>query len=134
VGVHPHEAREFAGQAEEVRALLEEDKVVAVGEIGLDFYRDLAPREVQLDALREQLRWAEEKQLPVSLHNREADATLMPLLRQASVTVVLHCFGGGESLAREAVAAGHFISFAGNLTFPRAEGLRQLARSLPEDR
>jgi TatD DNase family protein len=134
VGIHPHEAREFDGEAEAVRSLLQERKVVAVGEVGLDFYRGSDSRDLQLDAFRAQLQWASECGLPTSIHNRLADAVILQELRTSGVLAVLHCFSGGREMAAEALEGGHYVSFAGNVTYPRAGELRELARDIPEDR
>jgi TatD DNase family protein len=133
LGVHPHEAHRFQQEAKEVEALLGGDKVVAVGEIGLDYYRGGASREEQLDAFREQVCWACERHLPVSVHNRSADGDVMEVLAGIPVTAVLHCFTGDWTLASAALAAGHFLSFAGNLTYPKAGLLRQVAAQVPLD-
>lgn len=134
VGVHPHEAARFAEERERVHALLTEDGVVAVGEIGLDFYRDWVPAETQLEAFREQLRWAREHDLPASIHNRAADGTILDEIRAAGARAVLHCFSGEWETAAAALDLGCAISFAGNVTFPRADSLRETAQRVPLDR
>jgi TatD DNase family protein len=134
VGIHPHETAKFATQAATVRALLVERKVVAVGEIGLDYQRGSETREAQMESFREQLNWAREACLPVSVHNRGADQDILAELRPSGVDAVLHCFSGTVGLAREAVRAGHWVSFAGNVTFPKASELRDVAAAVPRDR
>ncbi len=134
VGVHPHRAASFRSQASDVYALLTADKVVAVGEIGLDYLRDDAPRSEQREAFAEQLRWAEEHQLPVSIHNRGADSEVASALSLRRVTAVLHCFSDAPALLQSALGEGHYISFAGNLTFPKARALRSVAGAVPLDR
>lgn len=132
VGVHPHRAGTFEEDGEGVRALLCAAKVVAVGEIGLDFQRGVD--ENQIDVFRRQLEWAAKAGLPVSVHNRNADGEVMRLLRHSGLKAVLHCFSGTPEYAREALNAGFSVSFAGNLTFPRADTLRAVAASIPVDR
>lgn len=132
VGIHPHEARTFGADGDAVRHLLESEKVVAVGEIGLDYYRERSSREEQMTAFRSQLEWACERNLPVSVHNRDADEDTMRVLHGAT-RVVLHCFSGSDAMAHEAVGRGYKLSFAGNLTFPKSERLRQVAKWLPDE-
>lgn len=134
VGVHPHEAGRFEEEKECVRALLTEDKVVAVGEIGLDYFRSAAPREVQIGAFRTQLLWARERGLPVSVHNREADADVLGEIEASGCAAILHCFSGTLATAEAALGLGCYISFAGNVTFPRSDALREVAARVPIDR
>ncbi len=134
VGVHPYQAASFRSQASDVYALLNADKVVAVGEIGLDYLRDDAPRSEQREAFAEQLRWAEEHHLPVSIHNRGADSDVVGALSLRRVTAVLHCFSDAPALLQSVLGEGHYISFAGNLTFPKAQALRSMAGAVPLDR
>ncbi len=134
VGIHPHQAASFRSQASDVHALLNADKVVAVGEIGLDYLREHAPRSEQREAFAEQLRWAEEHNLPVSIHNREADSDVIAALCLRRVTAVLHCFSDAPAMLQSALGEGHYISFAGNLTFKKAQALRSVARTVPLDR
>jgi len=134
VGVHPHEADRFEDEAEGVRALLRESKVVAVGEIGLDYYRKVVDKDRQMMAFREQARWARDAGLPASVHNREADADVLEVLSETGARGVLHCFSGSWAFARAALDAGLFLSFAGNLTYPKAADLRDVAAQAPGDR
>jgi TatD DNase family protein len=137
-GVHPHEAK-LATEAvyDELRGLANERRIVAVGEIGLDFHYDHSPREVQREAFRRQLRLAREVGLPVIIHTREADDETSGLLEEEGAGEtggVIHCFTGGLELARRALALGFFISFSGIAAFPRAEGIQEVARTMPLDR
>jgi TatD DNase family protein len=134
VGIHPHEAQTFKQDADRLRALLSHPKVVAVGEIGLDYYRSTASRENQQKAFRQQLGWARTEGLPVSVHNRAADSDVLTLLIEAQVAGILHCFSGTWEFGRTAIDAGMVISFAGNLTFPKADTLREVAGNVPIDR
>jgi len=135
-GVHPHEAR-IAGEStyDELRGLAREGRVVAIGEIGLDFHYDHSPRDVQREAFRAQVRLAREVKLPVIIHTREADDETAALLEEEGATTgVIHCFTGGHDLARRALALGFFISFSGIIAFPRAEVIQEVARTMPLDR
>jgi TatD DNase family protein len=137
-GVHPHEAR-LATDAvyDELRGLAQERRIVAIGEIGLDFHYDHSPRDVQREVLRRQLRLAREVGLPVIIHTREADDETATMLEQEGVSEtggVIHCFTGGHELARRALALGFYVSFSGIVAFPRAEVVQEVARTVPEDR
>jgi TatD DNase family protein len=137
VGVHPHDAKAMTTEVlDELRALASRPKVVAIGEIGLDFYRDLSPREKQRQAFEQQLALASEVGKPVIIHDREAHKEVMTILRrwaegcQQSIGV-LHCFSGDLAMAKEAIKMGFYISIAGPVTFPNARRLRELVRQLP---
>jgi TatD DNase family protein len=140
IGVHPHDAKLFdEAMGERLTALARQStRVIAWGEIGLDYYYDHSPREVQRECFSRQLRLARELNLPVVIHSREADDDTIEILRTELTGYeragVLHCFGGGLALAREALDLGFYVSFAGNLTFKKAENLRDIARQLPLDR
>ena len=140
IGVHPHDAKLFDAAAEKrlIDLAKQSSRVIAWGEIGLDYHYDHSPREVQREVFRRQLRIARELNLPVVIHSREADEDTIAILQEefsgAVRAGVLHCFGGGLQMALEAIALGFFVSFAGNLTFKKAEDLRDIARKLPLDR
>jgi TatD DNase family protein len=137
VGTHPHDATTLDTAAlEDQRALARAPGVVAIGEIGLDFYRDRSPRDVQRQAFVTQLALAREIGLPVILHNRESAADLIELLRvhAQGVTGVFHCFSGDRALARQALDLGFWLSFAGPLTFPNSVELADVATWAPLDR
>ena len=140
VGVHPHDAKLFDAAAEERLAGLvrKSQRVVAWGEIGLDYHYDHSPRDVQREVFRRQLELAREVNLPVIIHSREADEDTVNILREQlsgyERAGVLHCFGGSLQMAREAIDLGFYVSFAGNLTFKKAEALRDIAGQLPLDR
>jgi TatD DNase family protein len=112
--------------------------VVAWGEIGLDYHYDHSPRDVQRTVFQRQLKLARELNLPVIIHSREADEDTVSILREElsgyERAGVLHCFGGSLQMARAAIELGFYVSFAGNLTFKKAEDLREIARQLPLDR
>ena len=140
VGMHPHDAQHFNDAVEEeLRGLAAQDCVVAWGEIGLDFFRNLSPPEVQRRAFREQLALAVELDLPVVIHSRDADAEVEPILMEWAAAVprrprqpvgVLHCFSGDAELAVRYARAGFMISFAGVVTYPKNDALREAARAV----
>lgn len=140
VGVHPHDSRLFddAAEARLVDLVKQSKRLIAWGEIGLDYHYDHSPREVQRSVFVRQLRIARQMDLPVIIHSREADDDAIEMIRQElsgyERSGVLHCFGGGLQMARAAIDLGFYISFAGNLTFKKAEDLRDIARQLPLDR
>jgi TatD DNase family protein len=141
VGVHPHEARDF-DEDEDFR-LFEElcasKKVVAVGEIGLDFHYDHSPRDVQKRVLAAQVRFAKERGLPVLLHNRNSEAELLPVLEAEypgspeALRGVLHSFCADVDTGRRAIALGYLVSYSGMVTFKAAENVRASAAALPLD-
>jgi TatD DNase family protein len=137
-GLHPHEAR-LGGEDvyEELRGLAREGRIVAIGEIGLDFHYDHSPRDAQREAFRRQIRLAREVGLPIVVHTREADAETVTILEEegaAEAGGVVHCFTGGLELARRALELGFLISFSGIVAFPRADVIQQVAREVPDDR
>ena len=137
-GVHPHEARlATTATYDELRGLARDQRIVAIGEIGLDFHYDYSPRDVQREVFRVQVRLARDVGLPVIVHTREADEETAALLEEEGareVGGVIHCFTGGTELARRALALGFYISFSGILTFPRADTIQEVARTTPIDR
>ena len=135
VGRHPHEATGFAdADLEQIRAAAGDPEARAIGETGLDYYRDRAPREDQRRAFEAQLDLAAGLGLPVVVHTRAAeDDTFAILARHAErATIILHCFSAPARLS-ECVDRGYLCSFAGNLTYPAATALRAAARELPDD-
>ncbi len=144
VGVHPHEASQVNREVlHSLRALSDDRKVVAVGEIGLDYYRDRSPRAVQRRAFRQELDLAAEVGKPVVIHDRAADQDVMGILRDWSKEVrssncrldpplgVVHCFSGDLAMATELFELGFYVSFAGPVTFPNASRLQELVSCLP---
>jgi TatD DNase family protein len=142
IGVHPHNAGAFDGKGAEaaavVRAQIEADAAVrAIGEIGLDYHYDLAPRDAQQEVFRAQLQLARELDLPVVIHTREAEEDTLAALREeggGALRGVLHCFTGTQALAEQALALGFHISLAGIVTFPKATALRHIAPLVPAER
>jgi len=134
LGIHPHQAADpDAGRLDELRGLLADRRAVALGEIGLDFYRDYAPRARQVRLFEEQLELAAELAKPVVIHTRAAAEQTAAALEHFAGTVVLHCFSEPELLP-VALERGYYVSFAGNVTYPKAEPLREAARRVPPDR
>ena len=133
VGVHPHESAEVGDPAAAVRELIGHPRAVAVGECGLDFYRDYAPRHAQRRVFAAQIEVANEAGLPLVIHTRAADDETFAMLESAEVAVVLHCFGSVGRLD-DALERGYLVSFAGNVAYPKAEDLRGAARRVPDDR
>ena len=142
VGVHPHDARLFDERAAmRVNELaISSERVIAWGEIGLDYHYDNSPREVQREVFVRQLRMARELKLPVIIHSREADEETVEILRaelgggEETRGGIMHCFGGGYEMAASVLELGFMISFAGNVTFKKAEALCEVARRVPLER
>ncbi|MBI2883251.1 MAG: TatD family hydrolase [Candidatus Methylomirabilis oxyfera] len=136
VGIHPHDAETYNDAAEEaLRALAKQPKVVAIGETGLDFFRNRAPRAMQLDAFRRQIRLARELDLPLIVHDRDAHPdTMQNLGAEGAERVVLHCFSGDLAMAEEAWRRGYYVSIAGPVTYPKNETLREIVRKAKTDR
>ncbi|HKY22665.1 MAG TPA: TatD family hydrolase [Vicinamibacterales bacterium] len=142
IGLHPHQAGRFAGHEADVVSLVRDaiariPHARALGEIGLDYHYDFAPKAVQQAVFAAQVRLARELDLPVIIHTREAEDDTLAILREeggGAVRGVLHCFTGTPRLAEEALALGMYISFAGIVTFSKAANLRAVAQSVPYDR
>jgi TatD DNase family protein len=134
LGVHPHQAGDGdADRLDELRELLADDRAVAVGETGLDYYRDYAPRDRQRELFARQLELATELGKPVVVHMRAAESETAAMLSGFAGTVVLHCFSSPELLP-VALERGYYISFAGNVTYPKAANLREAASQVPAER
>jgi TatD DNase family protein len=136
VGIHPHEASKADFDA--LRVLLAHPKVVAAGEIGLDYHYNFSPPETQREVFARQLDMAAEARLPVIIHAREAWPDTFRILEErwahASLPGIMHCFSGGWAEAERALAMGFYISFAGVVTFPKAVPIQEAARRVPADR
>lgn len=135
-GMHPHMARELDAQAgAEIEELLANPQVTGVGETGLDFYRMLSPREDQERAFRLHIALSRETGKPLVVHVRDAwPAVLQVLDEETAERVVMHCFSGDAAVARECAARGYHVSFAGNVTYPKSQHLRDAAAVVPADR
>jgi TatD DNase family protein len=139
VGVHPHEARHFTDHhAGQMRELAKHPRVVGIGEIGLDYHYDHSPREIQKAVLVRQLELAQEARLPIVIHCREAWSDLTEIIqahwKSSGLGGVLHCFSGTRQDALKFLDWGFRVSFAGNVTYKKAETLREVARAIPLDR
>lgn len=140
VGTHPHDAGLFDDSAAEriTNLTKQSSRVIAWGEIGLDFHYDNSPRDVQMDVFRRQLRLAGNVGLPVIVHTREAEDETIEILRSEwlkyKLPGIMHCFSGSAGLAEQAIALGFSISFSGIVTFKKAEALRTVAKQVPLDR
>ena len=141
-GIHPHHAGKFRDKVEDIEqfvadAIAGSAESCAVGEIGLDYHYDFAPREVQQDVFRRQVRFARTRDLPVVIHTREADEDTVGILREeggGAVRGVFHCFTGDLKLARQALELGFYVSFSGIVTFRRADEIREAAKLVPAER
>ncbi|HUP39229.1 MAG TPA: TatD family hydrolase [Vicinamibacterales bacterium] len=142
IGLHPHQAGQLSGRTADVvpmvrRVITSIREARALGEIGLDYHYDFAPKDVQQDVFRLQIRLARELDLPIIIHTREAEDDTLAILREESGTAVrgvMHCFTGTLRLAEEALALGMHISFAGIVTFPKGTNVREVAAVVPADR
>ena len=136
VGVHPHEARLLDENLyAQLSELCEHPKVIAWGEIGLDYHYDNSPRDIQRAAFKRQLRLARERGLPAVIHTREAESDTLAILNEewkgSGLPGIIHCFTGTRAFAEEAIKLGFYISFSGVVTFKKSEDLRATASSLP---
>jgi len=138
VGIHPHSAAEVGGSwMDELASLAGSDTVLAVGEMGLDYYRNLSPREDQEKVFREQLRLACRVDKPAIIHSRDAHEETLRILKEEELPSrvgVMHCFSGDRRLAGDFLDLGFYISLAGPLTYPKSHALRDLLHYIPEDR
>jgi len=140
IGTHPHDARLFDEKAEQrITSLLKQSsRVIAWGEIGLDFHYDNSPRDVQREVFRRQLDLARDAHLPVIIHTREAEDETIEILKShlagSNLAGIMHCFSGSLRLAQQALELGFLISFSGIVTFKKAEDLRAVAEQVPLDR
>ena len=137
LGVHPHNAREIDEKTyPTLRKLCADDKVRAYGEIGLDFYRNLSPRDVQLKRFREQIRFARELGLPIVVHDREAHQEALEILKSEKAEEcggIIHCFSGDYEMAKECIEMGFFISVPGSITFKNTGGSQEVIKQIPLD-
>lgn len=140
VGVHPHHAAEAEiPDPASLAALTEHPKIIGIGESGLDYFYDRAPRDIQRDNFRAHIRAARLAGLPLAIHARDADADIARILQEerdsgGGFDFLLHCFSSSRQLAEFAINSGGYVSFSGILTFPKSNELRQIAADLPADR
>ncbi|MDP9147791.1 MAG: TatD family hydrolase [Acidobacteriota bacterium] len=139
IGIHPHEAKQVTRQhLEQLAELAKHRKVIAWGEIGLDYFYDHSPREVQHKVFRDQMALAREAKLPIIIHCRDAWPDCLQLINEvwssSGLGGILHCFTGTLEQAQRGLDAGFMISFAGNSTYPKTQSIRDVAREIPLDR
>jgi len=140
VGVHPHHAAEEPiPEPEALAAMTDHPRVIGIGEAGLDYFYDRAPRDVQQACFRAQIRAARLAGLPLAIHARDADDDIEQILQEerdagGNFAFLLHCFSSSRALAEAAIRMGGYVSFSGILTFPKSSELREIARDLPADR
>lgn len=138
VGVHPHDAKTLTPEVlDKLKSLAAESKVVAIGEIGLDFYRDLSPRELQKQAFIDQIKLAQTLGKPIIIHDREANQPVFEIVKQYKAGKnmgIMHCYSGNVPLATEFIKLGFYISLAGPLTYKNARRPQEVAAKLPINR
>ena len=137
VGIHPHDASEYDEEVEErLIVLTKTEKIIAWGEIGLDYHYDHSPRDVQQEVFRRQIDVAAQLKLPIIIHSRSANEDTVEILTEKCSGEdfrggIMHCFGGTAEMATELMKIGFMISFAGNVTFKKADNLRDAAKVVP---
>lgn len=133
-GVHPHDSKNWNfSLITQIEELAKNEKIIAIGEIGLDYYYDFSPKEKQIEAFKSQIELALKLNLPVIVHNRESDEDMMNIIRSykgSGLRAQFHCFNGSREDAEELIGLGHFISFTGNITFKKADSLRETLKSI----
>jgi TatD DNase family protein len=140
VGIHPHNAGEGPlPTPEEIAAEADHPRIIGIGESGLDYFYDKAPRDAQAENFRRHIRAARIAGLPLCIHARQADDDILAILREerdagGPFDFLLHCFSSGRALAEQAVEMGGYVSFSGILTFPKSQEFREIAADLPAER
>ncbi|MBR1487001.1 MAG: TatD family hydrolase [Synergistaceae bacterium] len=137
IGIHPHEAKRYEDIPQEFYKLIQDEKVIAIGEIGLDYHYDLSPRDVQAEIFERQLKFAQEINKPVILHIREAMGDAMKILREyKNLKFLFHCYAGGLEFLDEVLEFNSLCAFGGALTWKgkASEELREVFRKIPNDR
>ena len=136
VGIHPTNTNNLKNEDyQELEDLAQKKKVVAIGEIGLDYFHNNTPEEIQKKCLERQILLAKKLNLPVIIHNRDAHQDVLAVLKEKEVKKgVMHCFSGDINLAQKVLSLGIHISFTGNLTYKKNEGLRAVAKEIPSEK
>jgi TatD DNase family protein len=137
VGIHPHDAKTLDDKSlKTLKELAQNKKVVAIGEIGLDYYRDLSPRSIQRSAFIAQMALAKELNLPIIIHNRDSYDDMIAILKENldGLNGVMHCFSGDQDFADKCLELGLYISFAGPVTYPNSQVLQKIATNIHKDR
>ena len=137
-GIHPHEASRFReDDLDELREMYQDRRIRAIGEIGLDFFYDHSPRDLQREACIRQMELAWELKAPVAYHIRDAHQEMLEIMKSMKARLtggIIHCFSGSAEIAKEYLKLGYFISFAGPLTFKKAPRLQEAVKLIPKDR
>lgn len=136
VGIHPHSAKDVTNETlEELKALSKEEKVIAIGEIGLDYHYDYSPRDIQKEQFIAQIKLAKQVNLPVVIHSREATKDTLDIIREETgdgkLSGVIHAFSGSPEIAREYIKLGFLISVGGTLTFKNARVVKEVVEAIP---
>ena len=138
VGIHPHDIKNANAQTyAEIETLLKNEKVVAVGETGLDYYKNYSPHNVQVEGFKRHIQIAKKHNKPIIVHCREAEDEVLSILKNDSakeIGGIIHCFSGSMQFADECLNLGFYISFSGNITYPKAKNLREVVKIVPSDR
>ena len=136
IGVHPSEAKTYTDETEkEIYKLCKNEKIIAIGEIGLDYYWEQETKELQKEVFRKQLKIAEELQVPVLIHDREAHKDTFEILQEFNLEdVVFHCFSGNADFAKKCIKKGYYIAIGGVVTFKNAKDLKEVAKIVPLDK
>ncbi len=139
IGFHPYDVKDI--KEEDIETLkelaLENEKVIAIGECGLDYYRDITPKDIQHKFFEKQIKLAKELNLPLIVHSRSANDETVKILEKYApypASGIIHCFGGDIPMMEACVDIGFYISFAGNVTYPKADNLREVLKKVPLDR
>ena len=134
VGVHPHDTKDWdSSWIAQIEELAAGEKIVAIGEVGLDYYYDFSPKEKQIEAFKAQIDLALKLSLPIVVHNRESDEDMMKIIREykgSGIKAQFHCFSSSLEMARELIHLGHFVSFTGNITFKKSDSLRDVVKNI----
>ncbi|MEE9591069.1 MAG: TatD family hydrolase [Thermodesulfobacteriota bacterium] len=138
IGAHPHDARVASNDTfQQIEALTEHKKVIAIGETGLDFHYDKSPRNIQMDVFRRHIQIARRSNLPLIIHTREAEGDTLDILKEEGgeeIGGVFHCFSGDHEMARECIKMGFFLSFTGIVTFTNATNIHEIIKKVPVER
>lgn len=131
VGIYPHETEKYEFDTDKLKSLAAHKKVVAIGEIGLDYYYDGASKESQINIVKKQIEIANELDMPISFHDREAHADTLQILKEYKPKGVVHCFSGSVEMAKEIVKLGMYLGIGGALTFKKARVLPEVVKEIP---
>ncbi len=135
VGMHPHDSKDMTEETLlELEQLAQHKKVVAIGEIGLDYYYDNSPRDVQQYWFKRQLELAEKLDMPITIHSRDAAADTMEILKSTTARGIIHCYSGSPEMAKQYIDMGFYISFAGPVTYKNSKNAVETAKIVPSDR